>query len=393
MPWLSAATPGKYLQHPFWPGDRHRHVWRPRFRQFVFQRRKVPQFYQLARPKGPLARISRAITARWLPLMRASDSGLLALGWFVERLINPARVAALAGALLSVLLFDGGLHPAAAAPVASSTEALISPPPPGPSTTARHPRVYLFRGALGPIFSRGMDSLTERLEEAGITASVNEFTICRLIAAQAIHEYREDPEPIVLIGHSMGGLCAVIFAEILEGEGIRADLVVAIDPAHATNDVPLNVDRFINIFLSRSVLGGGDVKPKPGFRGHYASFDLSQHDEVSHINIEKMETVQQQLVTKVLQLATSRAEGDTVPIRYVVPAKAPVDLWDSGTSVFARPGDSLQSIATAYHVPLWSVTQVNKGAERTPLVPGERVIVPRHLEPVVEVSEPVPPKH
>jgi hypothetical protein len=26
-------------------------------------------------------------------------------------------------------------------------------------------------------------------------------------------------------------------------------------------------------------------------------------------------------------------------------------------------------------------------------VPGERVIVPRHLEPVVEVSEPVPPKH
>jgi hypothetical protein len=185
----------------------------------------------------------------------------------------------------------------------------------------------------------------------------------------------------------------VIFAEILEGEGIRADLVVAIDPAHATNDVPLNVDRFINIFLSKSVLGGGDVKPKPGFRGHYASFDLSLHDEVSHINIEKMDTVQQQLVTKVLQLATSRAEGDTVPIRYAVPAKAPVELWDSGTSVFARPGDSLQSIATAYHVPLWSVTQINKGAERTPLVPGERVIVPRHLEPVVEVSEPVPPKH
>ena len=82
-----------------------------------------------------------------------------------------------------------------------------------------------------------------------------------------------------------------------------------------------------------------------------------------------------------------------MPIRYVVPAKAPVELWDSGTSVFARPGDSLQSIATAYHVPLWLVTQINKGADRTPLVPGERVVVPRRLEPVVEVSEPVPPKH
>lgn len=312
----------------------------------------------------------------------------------MERLINPTRVAAiLLGALLSTSLVNGSFNRAAAEPISASTESLISPPPPGSTTTARHPRVYLFRGALGPFFSRGIDRLTERLEEAGVTANVYEFTVCRLIADQAIHEYREDPQPIVLIGHSMGGLCAVIFAEILEGEGIRADLVVAIDPAHATNDVPLNVDRFINIFLSKSVLGGGDVKPKPGFRGHYASFDLSQHDEVTHINIEKMDTVQQQLVRKVVELTAAKAEGDSVPIRYMVPAKAPVELWDSGTAVFAHPGDSLQSIATAYHVPLWSVTQVNKGADRTPLVPGERVVVPRHLEPLVETSEPAQIKH
>jgi LysM repeat protein len=62
-------------------------------------------------------------------------------------------------------------------------------------------------------------------------------------------------------------------------------------------------------------------------------------------------------------------------------------------AVFARPGDSLQSIAAAYHVPLWSIMQVNKGADRTPLVPGERVVVPRHLEPVVEASAPEPAKH
>jgi len=310
----------------------------------------------------------------------------------VERRINPTRVAVVIfGALLWTSLCHGGVNPAKADPVTASTEAPISPSP--PSTTGPRARAYLFRGALGPFFSRGMDRLTDRLKEAGITANVYEFTICRLIAAQAIEEYRESPAPIILIGHSMGGLCAVIFAEVLESEGIRADLVVAIDPAHATNDVPLNVDRFINIFLSKSVLGGGDVKPKPGFRGHYASFDLSQHDEVSHINIEKLDTVQQQLVTKVLQIATAKTEGDTVPIRCVIPAKADIDLWDSGMAVFARPGDSLQSIATAYHVPLWSIMQVNKGAERTPLVPGERVVVPRHLQPLVEASAPEPPKH
>ena len=309
------------------------------------------------------------------------------------RLINSARLAAvLLGTLSLTSLVDGNGHPAAADPAtATSTESLISPPPPGLST-AQTPRgrAYLFRGALGPFFSRGIDRLGERLDEVGITNHVYEFTICRLIAAQAIDDYREDPQPIILIGHSMGGLCAVTFAEVLEKEGIRANLVVAIDPAHATSDVPLNVDRFINIFLSKDVLGGGDVKPKAGFRGHYASFDLSEHGE-SHINIEKVDTIQQQLVTKVLQIALARGPGDTLPIRYVVPPKERIELWDSGTSVFARPGDSLQSIATAYHVPLWSVTQINKGADRAPLVPGERVIVPRHLEPLIETPEPVPP--
>jgi hypothetical protein len=82
-----------------------------------------------------------------------------------------------------------------------------------------------------------------------------------------------------------------------------------------------------------------------------------------------------------------------VPIRCVVPAKADIDLWDSGMAVFARPGDSLQSIASAYHVPLWSLMQVNKGADGAPLVPGERVVVPRHLEPLVAASAPQPAKH
>src|SRR6202035_526358 len=103
-----------------------------------------------------------------------------------------------------------------------------------------------------------------------------------------IREYRESPAPIILIGHSMGGFCALKFYEILEAEGIRVSLVVAIDPAHVTPNVPLNVARFITARLPKSVLGGVDVRPKPGYRAHYASFDLSEHDEVRHINIEKM---------------------------------------------------------------------------------------------------------
>jgi LysM domain-containing protein/thioesterase superfamily protein len=303
-------------------------------------------------------------------------------------MINPTRVAAgVWGALLWVSLFHGAFDPAVAGPTAAPTEAAT---PPATQPAEPRGRAYLFRGAMGPIFSRGMDSLTEKLENAGITASVYEFTICQLIADRAVREYREDPAPIILIGHSMGGLCAVKFAEVLEAQGIRVSLVVAIDPAHVTPEVPLNVDRFINIYLSKDVLGGGDVKAKAGFRGHYASFDLSQHDEVLHINIEKNDVIHTQLLTKVLQLASVRVDGEAIPIRFVVPPHEPIELWDSGMPVFARPGDSLQSIAQAYHVPLWSITQMNKGPDRTPLIPGERVIVPRHLEPLVAVSGQIP---
>jgi pimeloyl-ACP methyl ester carboxylesterase len=233
-----------------------------------------------------------------------------------------------------------------------------------------------------------MDGLTERIEHAGITADVYEFTICRIIAANAIREYRENPEPIILIGHSMGGFCTLIFSELLEAENIPVSLVVTIDPPQVSPDVPLNIERYINIFLSKSVLGGSHMKPQQGYRRHYASFDLSEHEEVSHINIEKMDVIQEQLVSKVVQVATmsAKTEGEALPLNYVVPPNAAIDLWDSGMSVFARPGDSLQTIAALYHVPLWSVTQVNKGAEKTPLVPGERVVVPRHLVPLAEIS-------
>jgi pimeloyl-ACP methyl ester carboxylesterase len=308
-------------------------------------------------------------------------------------MIKPTQAANLViGAMLFACVCSGRPDRAEAGSIPTSGEQAAVPPVTTQPAMEPHVRAYLFRGALGPFFSRGMDRLTEKLERAGFTASVNEFTICRLIAAKAIREYREDPAPIILIGHSMGGYCTIKFAEILQDENIPVSLDVAIDPAHVTPIVPLNVERFINIFLSDSVLGGGDVKPSPGYQGHYASFDLSKHDEVTHINIEKMEQVHAQLLTKIAQLATTPAKGagEALPLRYVVPADAEIELWDSGMPVIARPGDTLQTIAASYRVPLWSLTQMNKGSEGAPLVPGERIIVPRHLVPLAEVSAHAP---
>lgn len=259
----------------------------------------------------------------------------------------------------------------------------VAPSPPVETEPAPLPRVYLFRGAMGPIFSTGMDTLAEKLTQAGLKADVYEFTICRFVADRAISTYREDPAPVVLIGHSMGGLCSIIFAEMMAKENIPVSLVITIDPAHATGKVPLNVERFINIFLSDSVLGGGDIVAEPGYRGHYASFDLKELKRISHINIEKASDIQAQLVDMVTQLprVPEQTVGNSVPLRYLVPSDSKVELWDSGIRLPMRKGETLERVSALYRVPLWSLAQANPSLGNTAFAKGQEIVIPRHLLP------------
>lgn len=297
-----------------------------------------------------------------------------------DLMIDPRRIVVLAA--IALLALSTGM--AAGSPAKSKRQAVTATaPPPAPVEPLPPPKIYLFRGAMGPIFSTGMDRLEEKLTKAGFSANVYEFTICRWIGDRAIASYKESPAPIVLIGHSMGGLCSIVISEMAAKENIPISLVIAIDPAHATGDVPLNVERFINIFLSDSVLGGGDVVAVPGYRGHYASYDLKENSRVSHINIEKSDDIHRQIVEMVTQLPRIpvQSQADAVPLRYLVPADTLVELWDSGVRVPVRAGDTMASIAAANRVPLWTLAQSNSLAENAPLTPGQSIIVPRHLTP------------
>jgi len=325
----------------------------------------------------------------------ASESFIsMAVGIFARSMMKLYQVATvIAGAMLSAGLFFGGLDPAAAGPAAASNASLASPPAGAEPVASPHMRAYLFRGALGPIFSRGMDHLAEEIENAGTPANVYEFTICRLIAESAIREYRKDPALIILIGHSMGGFCVLKFSEMLQAENIPVSLAVTIDPPQISPPVPSNIERYLNIFLSKSVFGGSHIKPADVYRSHFASFDFSEHKEVSHINIDKNDALHQQILAKISQLANTSAKIDGVPtpLNYVVPPDAAIELWDSGMPVFANPGDTLQTIAALYRLPIWSLTQVNKGVtENAPLIPGERIVVPHHLTPFAEIARQTP---
>jgi hypothetical protein len=303
---------------------------------------------------------------------------------------DPASPASLLTPVFEAEL--GNLPPPAAEParsadqpitVADASVATASPPPAETGTQPRG-RAYLFRGVAGLIYSRGIDKLAARIRRTGVEASVGTYLLWRPTADEAIRDYRRDPQPITLIGHSMGGDTVLDFAEMLNQAGIPVGLLVTYDPTRIADDVPPNVQRYINIYQSSNFMGGGNVVQGSRFHGHYASYNLKDHTEIIHINIEKDDRIQEQLVTKIAQLAQTpaEAEGEAVPIHIEVPADAAIELWDSGLPVAAHAGDTLKTLAATYHVPLWALTQINSVAEREPLSEGQRIAVPRHLVPM-----------
>jgi fermentation-respiration switch protein FrsA (DUF1100 family) len=273
-------------------------------------------------------------------------------------------------------------------PTAVASAVDVAPPPPSrqPDKEIVEPRgrAYLFRGVAGLIYSRGMDGLADRIRAAGIPASVQTYLTWRGSVDQAIRDYRRDPAPITIIGHSMGGDAALSLAGALNAQNIPVSLLVTYDPTRIADDVPPNVERYINLYQSSNFMGGGNVVQASRFHGHYASFNLKDHSEIVHINIEKAERIQEQLVRKIVELSSTPAtvQGEAVPLHLEVPADAAIELWDSGVPVQAHAGDTLKSVALTYHVPLWTLAESNALSVRASLSEGQRVIVPRHLVPM-----------
>jgi hypothetical protein len=243
-------------------------------------------------------------------------------------------------------------------------------------------RAYLFRGLIGMI-DWGMDQLAERIDRSGITANIGSHLMWHSVANQAISDYRRDPEPIAVIGHSIGGDDAVEFAETLDAAHVPVSLLITYDPTRAAHKIPSNVERYINLYQSSNFLGGGDLVPGGGFRGHYASYNLKDRTEVVHINLDKFDRIQEQLAGKIRALAATPAggEGEAVPLRIVIPPAVPIDLWDSGMPILTHAGDTPQTLAATYDVPLWALTQINKMPEAAAMTEGERIIIPRYLVP------------
>jgi hypothetical protein len=168
--------------------------------------------------------------------------------------------------------------------------------------------VYLFRG-LADVFSLGMNTLADQLNERGVYATAHSHTDWKPLADKAIAAYKAGKErPIILIGHSLGADAVMLMADYLGDRGVPVALLVPFD-ATQSFPVPGNVGRCIN-FTQRDY---AHMRSGPGFRGSLSNVDLSSDSSIGHTNIDKVPRLHARVIDEVLAIVGGRGGAAASP--------------------------------------------------------------------------------
>ena len=131
---------------------------------------------------------------------------------------------------------------------------------------------------------------------------------------------------------------------------------------------------FINLYQATNIIGGGSAAGASDFRGRMVNVDLREHREIVHITLDKSDVIHALVVDKVVGVASAAAQRQAalamaaapqpkkpqakgkpqsaspppayvlpLTMKYVVPAKEPIALFDSAISVTAKPDDTLEA--------------------------------------------------
>jgi hypothetical protein len=236
------------------------------------------------------------------------------------------------------------------------------------------------------VFSRGLDTLADKLNRAGVPASVHSSYSTGSLANEIIEHYRREPGPVILIGHSTGGDAAIDIAKRLREAKVPVGIIFGFDPTPIASAVPDNVELFINLFQKTNPIGGGVVKSGSGFKGSLINIDLREHRDIVHITLDKSPRIHNAVVAEIVgfvSAANMQAQPPAQFIRpyflaYVVPPNEPIDIWDSGIQITVRPRETLRMIADDYRVPVWLIAQVNRLDPNVDPAPGTPLVVPQH---------------
>ena len=179
---------------------------------------------------------------------------------------------------------------------------LISAVTQGNAQTAVAPsqvHVDLFRG-LADIFSRGMDTLTDKLNRQGYSARVYSTGSWQSVARRIADQHaRGQKDIVVLIGHSLGANATLDIANALNKSNVPIELVVTFD-ATEPQPVPKNVLHLVNFYQNNGF--GKKITPGPGFHGELTNLDRTADANIRHITIDKSDRLHAYAVAKIAEI-------------------------------------------------------------------------------------------
>jgi hypothetical protein len=177
-------------------------------------------------------------------------------------------------------------------PASAQTSAQAAPTP-------KQVQVDLLRG-LADIFSRGMDSLADKLNREGYSARVYSTNGWQAVAHRIADKYtRGHKDIVVIIGHSLGANAAFDIANQLDRQNIPIELIVTFD-ATRPQPVPKNVLHFVNLYQQNGF--GEKVSAAPDFKGELTNMDLTADQSLSHVTIEKSHHLHALVMQKIVQI-------------------------------------------------------------------------------------------
>ncbi len=156
--------------------------------------------------------------------------------------------------------------------------------------------VYMIRGFMN-VFSRGINQMTVRLKRHGIRATSHSNGEWRDIAQRIIRRHKRGSvsHPIIIVGHSVGGVEAPSFANALGRAGVKVSLVIGLDPGFST---PVRFGRNISQVVNYKIPSGKHYRRGKGFTGSIRTIDVSRYG-VDHVGIDKNRQVQNLVISRI----------------------------------------------------------------------------------------------
>lgn len=156
--------------------------------------------------------------------------------------------------------------------------------------------VYMIRG-FADVFSAGMNQMTVRLKRKGIRVSAHSNGDWRSLTKNIISRNKQGrvSHPIIIVGHSLGGVEAPNFANALARGGVKVGLVIGLDPGFA-NPVPFGPG--ISQVINYRIPTGNFYRKGPKFRGSMSNIKITW---VDHVGIDKDPRVQNKVIAKIIR--------------------------------------------------------------------------------------------